>query len=233
MWLMIFGDKGWGNQLAAAAVMTITVATCAFALGLIFGGFGAAAKLSRFSVLRLGGEFYTTVFRGVPDLLVIYLFFFGSSNTLMFVAYAFGHTGYLEVNPFIVGVAAVGIISGAYSTEVFRGAAQMVPKGEIEAAKAFGMGPWLLFRRIMMPQILRLALPGLSNVWVMALKETALISVTGLVEIMRQTNICAGSTKEPFMFYSIAALLYLFLVSVSILCFHKAEAYTNRGVRRA
>jgi octopine/nopaline transport system permease protein len=232
MELLSFGDKGWGDELAMATFMTIAVATCAFVLGLIFGSLGAASKLSKFSILRLAGQVYTTVFRGVPDLLIIYLFFFGSSNMLMGVASAFGYTGYVEVNAFLIGMAAVGIISGAYSTEVFRGAVLVLPNGEIEAARAMGMRSWLVFRRIMAPQILRLALPGLGNVWVSSLKETALISVTGLVEIMRQSTICAGSTKEPLLFYSIAAGLYLLLVSLSTQAFRRAEARASMGFRR-
>jgi octopine/nopaline transport system permease protein len=227
-----FGDNGWGDELLLATFMTIAVATCAFFLGMILGSLGAASKLSRSPILRQVGQLYTTVFRGVPDLLVIYLFYFGSSQMLMFIARAFGYMGYVEINAFLTGMTAVGIISGAYSTEVFRGAALALPKGEIEAAKAIGMRPWLVFQRIMAPQILRLALPGLGNVWVSSLKETALISVTGLTEIMRQATICAGSTKEPLLFFLIAAGLYLFLVSFSIQVFRKAEIWTSRGFRR-
>jgi octopine/nopaline transport system permease protein len=231
--LLSFGDSGWGDELALATLMTIAVAACAFALGLLLGSLGAAAKLSRAAPLRLAGQVYTTIFRGVPDLLIIYLFYFGSSGMAMRVARAFGYTGYIEVNAFLAGAAAVGLISGAYSTEVLRGAAIVLPRGEIEAARAIGMRPGLVFRRIMAPQILRLALPGLGNVWVSTLKETALISVTGLVEIMRQSTICAGSTKEPLLFYSIAAGLYLLLVSGSIQGFRRAEARTSRGFRRS
>jgi octopine/nopaline transport system permease protein len=230
--LLSFGDRGWGDELALATLMTIAVASCAFALGLLLGSLGAASKLSRFRLLRLAGGFYTTVFRGVPDLLIIYLFYFGSSGAAMFFARAFGYGGYIEVNAFTAGALAVGIIAGANSTEVFRGAAQVLPKGEIDAARAIGMGSWLVFRRIMAPQILRLALPGLGNVWVMSLKETALISVTGLVEIMRQSTIAAGSTQKPLLFYAVAASLYLLLVSLSIGAFHKAEARTNCGFRQ-
>ena len=232
MGLLSLGDTGWGDELLAALWMTIAVASCAFTLGLVLGAAGAACKMSRFTAARRAGTLYTTIFRGVPDLLVIYLFYFGTSGAAMFFARAFGYLGYIEVNAFTAGMLAVGIIEGAYATEVFRGAAQVLPKGEIEAAKAMGMGPWLLFRRIMAPQILRLALPGLGNVWVMSLKETALISVTGLVEIMRQSTIAAGSTRRPLLFFSVAAGLYLLLVSLSNLGFLKAEARMSRGYRR-
>jgi octopine/nopaline transport system permease protein len=233
MELLSFGDKGWGDELALAALMTLAVASCAFLLGLVFGSLGALAKLSGVAALEVAADAYTTVTRGIPELLVIYLLFFGGSGALMFVARIFGHTGYIEVNAFVTGCVAVGIVNGAYSTEAIRGAVLAVPKGQIEAAKAYGMPPWTLFRRILAPQVLRYALPSLGNVWQLALKETALISVTGLVEIMRQATIGAGSTKQPFTFYACAAALYLILTTVSGMGLARAERWAERGVRRS
>jgi octopine/nopaline transport system permease protein len=178
-------------------------------------------------------EGYTTVARGVPELLVIYLLFFGGSQAAMFVASIFGYGGYIEINAFTIGTVAVGIISGAYSTEVIRGAVLAVPRGQIEAARAIGMHRSLLFRRIMLPQVARFALPGLGNVWQLTLKDTALISVTGLVEIMRQAHVASGSTREPFTFYMVAALLYMLLSTFSNYGFQRAEGWAGRGVRRA
>jgi octopine/nopaline transport system permease protein len=131
-----------------------------------------------------------------------------------------------------IGVA-IGVISGAYSTEVIRGAVLAVPPGQIEAAKAIGMPRRLMFRRILLPQVARFALPGLGNVWQFTLKDTALISVTGLVEIMRQAHIASGSTRQPFTFYLVAAMLYLLLTSFSNYGFKRAEGWANRGERRA
>jgi octopine/nopaline transport system permease protein len=176
---------------------------------------------------------YTTVVRGVPELLVIYLLFFGGNQAVMFVAQVFGYDGYIELHAFTIGMFAVGIISGAYSTEVIRGAVLSVPKGELEAAYAIGMHRGLVFRRILVPQVARFALPGLGNVWQLTLKDTALISVTGLVEIMRQAHVAAGSTRQPFTFYAVAVVLYLLLTSFSNYGFQRAEAWANRGVRRA
>jgi octopine/nopaline transport system permease protein len=204
----------------------------AFLLGLAIGSLGALAKLSGFRALETAADAYTTVMRGIPELLVIYLLFFGGSGALMFVARIFGHTGYVEINAFATGVVAIAAVNGAYSTEVIRGAVLAVPKGQIEAAKAYGMPPWTLFRRIMAPQVLRYALPSMGNVWQLALKETALISVTGLVEIMRQSTIGAGSTKQPFTFYACAAVLYLLLTTLSGRGFARAERWADRGVRR-
>lgn len=218
--------------MARAALTTLAVAVCAFALALLIGAAGAAAKLSRWRPTRLLCDFYTTVARGVPELLIIYLFFFGGSNALMVAARIFGYHGYIELDAFSSGVAAIAMINGAYQTEVFRGAALAVPRGQIEAALATGMSDATLFRRILVPQVLRLALPGLGNCWLSALKETALVSVTGLVEIMRQAHVASGSSQMPFLFYAIAAGLFLALTSFSGYGFRRAERWAGRGIRR-
>jgi octopine/nopaline transport system permease protein len=233
MELLSFGDAGWGDEMLRAAAMTVAVSIAALLLGLVLGTLGAAAKLSAIAPLRWLVEGYTTVARGVPELLIIYLLFFGGSGAVMFVAGLFGYHGYIELNAFTIGAVAIGAISGAYSTEVIRGAVLAVPAGQIEAAKAIGMGRGLMFRRIMFPQVARYALPGLGNVWQITLKDTALISVTGLVEIMRQAHIAAGSTRQPFTFYLVAAALYLLLTTFSNYGFQRAEGWAGRGVRRA
>jgi octopine/nopaline transport system permease protein len=233
MELLSFGDAGWGDEMLRAAAMTLAVSLSSMMLGLLFGALGAAAKLSAILPLRWLAEGYTTIARGVPELLIIYLLFFGGSGAVMFVAALFGYDGYIEINAFTIGTFAIGAISGAYSTEVIRGAVLAVPRGQIEAAEAIGMPPWLLFRRILFPQVARFALPGLGNVWQFTLKDTALISVTGLVEIMRQAHIAAGSTRQPFTFYLVAAALYLLLTTFSNYGFQRAEDWANRGVRHA
>ena len=147
----------------------------------------------------------------------------------MFVASIFGYNEYIEINAFITGSFAIGIISGAYSTEVFRGAIQSIDKGQFEAAKVLGFSKFKQFYKIILPQMLRLAIPNLSNVWQITLKDTSLISVTGLVEIMRQSYIAAGSTRDPLFFYSFAAGLYLFLTFLSMRIFNKLEKHYGRG----
>ena len=230
--LLAFGDSGWGDEMLLATLMTLVISLCAFGLGLFLGTIGATMKRSRWMSLRGLAEGYTTVARGIPELLIIYLLFFGSNGVVMFVARMFGYDGYIEVNAFIIGVASIGLVQGAYQTEVFRGAVDAVPKGQIEAAHAAGMSGFLLFRRILAPQVLRFALPGLGNCWVSSLKETALVSVTGLVEIMRQSHVAAGSTRHPFLFYTLAAALFLFLTTFSGFGFRRLEAWTNRGERK-
>jgi octopine/nopaline transport system permease protein len=229
--LMGFGPLGWGLPMLIAAAMTFAVAIAAMMVGAVFGAIGAAAKLSSSTVARGIADAYTTILRGVPDLLVIYLFYFGGSAALTAVGHYLGAEGFVGLPTFLTGALAVGIVSGAYQTEVIRAAYLAVPKGEIEAAKAFGMSRWLLSRRIVLPQVIRFALPGMGNVWQAVLKETALISVTGLIELLRESQIGAGSTRQPFAFYMTAAAIYLVFTAVSTWAFNRVEVRALRGVR--
>ncbi len=229
MELLAFGDTGWGDELFYATLMTVAVSITAMIIGFFFALIFTPLKLSRYKTLNLIGNFYTTVIRGVPELLVIYLFFFGGSGAIMFVASMFGYNEYIEINAFITGSFAIGIISGAYSTEVFRGAIQSIDKGQFEASKVLGIKKNIQFFKVIMPQMLRLAIPNLSNVWQITLKDTSLISVTGLVEIMRQSYIAAGSTRDPLFFYSFAAVLYLLLTYFSMKLINKLEVKYSRG----
>jgi octopine/nopaline transport system permease protein len=231
--LMGFGPDGWGYGMLAATGMTVAVALCGYLIGAILGCMGAAAAFSRFFILRTAAGCYTTVLRGIPDLLVIYLFYFGSSSVISTVAALFGAEGFVGAPAFVTGALAIGVVSGAYQLQVFRGAVLALPTGEVEAARAYGMPDLLLFRRIILPQAARFALPGMGNVWQLVLKESALISVIGLVEIMRQSQIGAGSTRQPFSFYLTAAALYLLISFVSGRGFRLAERRSMRGVRRA
>ena len=229
MGLLAFGDTGWGDELFYATLMTIAVAITALLIGFFLASIFATFKLSKNKLLNLLGSFYTTVFRGVPELLVIYLFFFGGSGAVMFVAKIFGYDGYIEVNAFLTGAISIGIISGAYSTEVFRGAVQSIDKGQFEASKVLGFKKKIYFLKVIIPQMLRLALPNISNVWQITLKDTSLISVTGLVEIMRQSYVAAGSTRDPLFFYSFAGILYLLLTFLSLKIFNRLENYYGKG----
>ncbi len=229
MELLAFGDTGWGDELFRATLMTIAVSITAMLIGFSFAAIFTPLKLSKFKFLNLIANIYTTVIRGVPELLVIYLFFFGGSGAIMFVASMFGYNEYIEINAFVTGSFAIGIISGAYSTEVFRGAIQSIDKGQFEAAKVLGFSKFKQFYKIVLPQMLRLAIPNLSNVWQITLKDTSLISVTGLVEIMRQSYIAAGSTRDPLFFYSFAAVLYLLLTFISMKLINRLEVKYSRG----
>jgi octopine/nopaline transport system permease protein len=211
---MGFGEQGWAADMLLATLMTCAIAFCGFACGGLIGGVGCWAKLSRFRSLRGLADLYTTVLRGVPDLLIIYLFYFGSSMVLTQAAHELGLESFVGLPPFLVGMLAIAAVSGAYQIEVLRGAMGCVPRGTLEAGRALGMDGAKLLLLVAAPQALRFALPGLANVWLLVLKESALISVVGMVELMRQAQIGAGATHQPFWFYGTAGALYL-LVSVS------------------
>ncbi|NTG50661.1 ABC transporter permease subunit [Agrobacterium rhizogenes] len=230
--ILSFGPDGWAKALLAGAWMTVLIAISGYAIGIVIGGFGSWAKVSGGRTTRIIADTYTTVLRGIPDLLVIYLLYFGGSAAVTAVGRLFGAEGFVGFPGFLAGSLAVGITSGAQQTEVFRGAFKAVHRGEIEAAIACGMSRWLRFRRIVAPLTLRHALPGLGNVWQVVLKESALVSITGVAELLRQAQVGAGSTGLPFDFYLIAGLLYLAISTVSGVLMRQAEHYFNRGVRR-
>ncbi|KWA25843.1 ABC transporter permease [Burkholderia territorii] len=227
-----FGAEGWGGVLLLAALMTVALTLAALAVGAVTGAAIAAAKLSRHRSARLLGDLYTTVFRGVPELLVIYLFYFGGSTLVTTVGQWFGAEGFIGVPPFVIGALAVGMISGAYQAEVYRAAVLAVSKGELEAARSIGMPRAMVLRRILIPQVLRFALPGIGNVWQLSLKDSALISVTGLAELLRTSQIAANSTHQYFVFFVAGGVLYLLMTGVSNRVFNRAEAIVGRSFRR-
>lgn len=231
--ILSWGDQGWGDEFFFAMLMTFAVAICSFLLGLVLATTAAAMKLSDRRGLRFAANTYTTVVRGIPELLVIYLVFFGSGTLLMNIAQGlFDYHEFIELPIFLMGVICIGLSSGAYSTEVLRGAVLAVPIGTIEAAKAIGMPARYRFSRILVPQAVRYALPGLGNVWQLTLKETSLISVIGLVEIVRISQVGAGSEKQPFTFFITGLVLFLALASLSNRGYLRLENWANKGVRR-
>ena len=210
----------------------MAVAVTALAGGACLGAAGAWAKLSGPAWLRAIATVYTTVLRGVPDLLVIYLFYFGGSSVLTQIGHWMGQDGFIGLPGFAAGAAAVAFVSGAYQTELFRGAVAAIPAGQAEAGRALGLSRRVVARKVLLPQLLRAALPGLGNVWQIVVKESALVSVTGLVELLRQVNLAAGSTRQPFLFYSVGAALYLVITTVSGALFRQAERRFDRGLAR-
>ena len=227
MELLSLGDTGWGDELLRATFMTILVALAAFSFGFLISIVIIPLKLSNKKLLNYLGNTYTTIFRGVPELLVIYLLFFGGSSAVMFVAKVFGYKEFIEINAFLTGSVSIGLISGAYTTEVLRGAILSINVGQFEGAKSLGLRKTTYYTFVIAPQVLRLSIPNLSNVWQLTLKDTSLISVTGLVEIMRQSYIASGVTRNPLLFYCVAAFLYLILTTISLKYFNKLENKYN------
>jgi octopine/nopaline transport system permease protein len=226
-----FGPAGWGDELARGAGMTLLVALLSFALGNLIGLAGALAAISRIKPLAFLITAYINVMRGVPELLVIYLLLFTGGEVFLAIGRVLGAEGGGNADAFIAGVLSLGVIAGAYTTEVLRGALLAIPKGQHEAAVAFGMSRGTILRRVTVPQLIRFALPGLGNVWQVVLKDTALISVTSLAELMRVSHLGATDTHRPFLFYAVAIAVYLLLTAISGAAFSRAERRSRRGLR--
>ena len=224
-----FGENGWGSLILSAALTTLLLSLVAMMVGAVVGSGVAAAKLSPRRPVRWLGDGYSVIFRGIPELLIIYLFYFGGSGLITQIGQLFGADGFIEVPPFLIGALAIGLISASYQGEVFRAGRLALNAGEVEAAQAIGMPKWRIVQRIILPQVVRYALPGLSNVWQMSLKDSALISVTGIVELMRASQVAAGSTRQYFTFYLIGGICYLVLTLLSNTAFKKAEQRLGRA----
>ncbi len=225
--------KGYGWMLWDGVQITLAVAACAMALALALGLLGAWGKLSPSKTARKAAGTYTTVIRGVPELILILIVYYGTPTLIQDTAERFGYDIIIDINPFLAGFITIGVIYGAFATEVFRGAYLAVPRGQIEAAYAIGMSRTLMARRVLLPQMWRFALPGLGNVWMVLIKATSLISVIQLPELLRNADIAARAVRLPFTFYFAASLIYLAITIVSMFAQQRAEAWAGRGVRKA
>ncbi|WP_302139412.1 ABC transporter permease [Halomonas alkalicola] len=224
---------GYGPRLLEGAGVTLQLAVLSLALAILLGLATASARMSRSWLLNRLATLYTTVIRGVPDLVLMLLLFFGGQMALNVVTDAlYDRTGldwYVNLNAFAAGVITIGFIFGAYMGETFRGAFMAVDHGQIEAGKAYGMTPWLVFRRIRFPQMMRHALPGISNNWMVLLKTTALVSVIGLSDMVRIAAEASRATHEPFTFLIPVAAVYLLIASVSEWLFARLQKRYNVG----
>lgn len=218
---------GYGHLLLMGAGLTIKLALVSLVFGLLFGLLGAAAKTSRFWPLRMLAGAYTTFVRALPELLFVMFVYFGGAILLRYVLSFFGHKGYTDISAFWSGVTALSVMFGAYATEVFYMALKQIDKGQYEAAKSVGLSPIKTFFRIIMPQMWRVALPGLGNLFLVLLKDTALVSVVGLHDLMYFAQNGARSTQKAFDFYMAAALLYLLMTTVVMALMHVLERLAN------
>jgi polar amino acid transport system permease protein len=228
--LLQFSPPGWGGALLRGALVTIQIALAAYLVGLALGLAGATAKLSGRAAPFWLAEAYTTLVRAVPELLLIILLYYGGTSLLDAGLAYLGLAGAIEISGFAVAVGVLGVVQGAYQTEVIRGAVQAIPKGQIEAARAFGMSPALRLRRVVIPAMLPAALPGLANLWMVLVKDTALISVVGLSELLYTAKQAAGSTRHYFLFYAVVGAIYLAVTLLSNVLFRLAERHVRRGI---
>ncbi|AMO40174.1 MULTISPECIES: ABC transporter permease [Acinetobacter] len=223
--------SGFGPLLLSGTWMTIQLALLSLLLSVIIGLIGASSKLSSIKILRYIATAYTTLIRSVPDLVIMLLLFYSLQLGLNQITEAL-QMDQIDINPFVAGVITLAFIYGAYFTETFRGAFQSVPKGQIEAAMAYGMSPWQVFHRVLFPQMMRFALPGIGNNWQVLIKATALVSIIGLTDIVKITQDAGRSTMQLFFFSIVAAAIYLAITTVSNLILMWLERRYSAGVRK-
>jgi len=226
--LLSFGPDGWGDELLAGLVVTIELAVATVPFGLVLGFLVALAKINRNWALSALGEAYTTVFRGLPELLTLFIIYYGGQILLQKLIGLFGDV-VVEVNSFVAGMFALGMVFAAYSSEAFVGAFRAIGRGQFEAGDALGLSRLVTWRLIVLPQLVRLALPAIANLWLVLLKDTSLVSVIALPDLLRQTNIAVGVTKQPFFFFAVACLIYLVLSIVSSIGISAIERRLGRG----
>ncbi|RTZ99575.1 MAG: arginine ABC transporter permease ArtQ [Deltaproteobacteria bacterium] len=229
----MFSLHGYGPSILEGTYLTIAISLASLCISMLLGIMGAMAKLSTSKILRIGAKTYTTIIRGIPDLVLMLLVFFGGQVFINQVAPMVGYDEYIDINPFIAGVSTIGLIFGAYMTETFRGGILAVPKGQIEAGQAYGMGRFQVFARIVVPQMIRHAIPGFGNNWLVMVKTTALVSIIGLDDMVRKASLAAGATRLPFTFYAVVAINYLIITSVSVYLLKWLENRYSVGVIKA
>lgn len=226
--LLALSPPGWGGNLLRGLLHSLEIALGAFGFGLLIGLGGAYGKLYGGPVLRDLLAVYTTVVRAVPELVLILILYYVGSDLLNKASEAMGF-GRVEISGVAAGIWVLGIVQGAYATEVLRGAIRAVPPGQLEAARAFGMPPLLTLRRVTIPAMMAFAIPGLANLWLIATKDTALLAVVGFSELTLETKQAAASTRAYFTFYLAAGILYLVVTLISGRVFARLERWARRG----
>lgn len=223
---------GYLPAILAGLKTTLSVALASLIAATVFGLIGATAKLSEKRWARMLAETYTTLIRGLPDLVLMLLVFYGGQIAINALSDRMGY-GYIDIDPFTAGAVTLGFIYGAYLTETFRGAILAIPRGQMEAGQAFGLSGWQVFRRITLPQMVRHATPGFANTWLVMIKATALVSIIGLDDMVHRAGLASAATNKPFSFYAAIAVIYLTITTVSILALNAVEARFSIGVRRS
>lgn len=229
--LLSFGDQGWSDEIAWGVVVTVSLALTTLPVGLFIGFMIALGKQSREWTVRTAADIYTTIFRGLPELLTLFIVYYGLQIGIQLILKLLGVEGAIEINSFLAGVISLALVFSSYASEVFLSAFRAIPKGQYEGGYALGLRHGPVMRKVVLPQLIRIALPGLANLWMILLKDTALVSAIGLTDILRQTGVAARVTKEAFLFFGIAFLLYLVLALLSSIALNRIEAQGKRGER--
>jgi polar amino acid transport system permease protein len=227
--LLALNPPGWGGVLLQGLLASVEIAVGSYVLGLIIGMFGATGKLYGGVVARDLWEIYTTLVRAVPELVLILLLYYAGTDAVNRLLALFGYAS-IDINGLVAGILVLGFVQGAYTTEVLRGAIRAIPSGQVEAARAYGMPPLMIFRRITVPAMLPYALPGLANLWMVATKDTALLAVVGFTELTLATRQAAGATKAYMMFFLAAGAMYFAIFLLSNAVIRLIERRARRGI---
>ena len=230
--LLSFGPEGWGDEILHGILITVSLGLATLPFGLLLGFFLALGINSKEPTVQASAKIFTTIFRGLPELLTLFIVYYGGQILInLFFQSVLGI--YIEVNSFIAGMIALSFVFSSYASEVFLSAFKGINQGQYEGSYALGLSRVKTMRLVVLPQLIKLALPGLSNLWLIMLKETSLVSVIGLVDTMRQTGLAARNTKEAFLFFSIACLIYLALTFLSSIGLERIEKRVRRGEARS
>ncbi len=228
--LLGFGSTGWGDEILSGVGVTIALALATLPVGLTIGFFVALGKQSEEKTIRLAANIYTTIFRGLPELLTLFIVFYGAQIGIQAVyAWIVGSEAIIEVNAFVSGMIALGVVFSSYASEVFLSAFRAIPKGQYEGGWSIGLSGWNTMRLIILPQLIKIALPGLANLWLILLKDTALVSAVGLSDILRQTGIAARVTKHAFLFFGTACMVYLVLAIISSYFINRISDWASKS----
>lgn len=232
--ILACGDTGWGDEIALGLQVTVSVAIVTLPIGLVIGFLVALGQQSEEKPLRLAAGIYTTIFRGLPELLTLFIIYYGMQMLIQSLLELAGYVGPpIEINAFLAGVIALSVVFSAYCSEVLLSAFRAIPKGQYEAGDSLGLHRGRTLQLIILPQLVRIALPGLTNLWMVLLKDTSYVSIISLADILRQTSVAVRVTKEPFFFYGIACCLYLVLAILSSFLLVRIDRWAKRSeVRR-
>lgn len=223
------GDAGWGDDIAAGLKVTLALALATLPIGITLGFLVALAMQSREPALRRAAGLYTTIFRGLPELLTLFIVYYGAQILIQSLLASMGYEERVEINAFVAGMIALSMVFSSYCSEVLLSAFKAIPKGQYEAGDALGLGRSRTMMLIIVPQLIRIAMPGLVNLWMNLLKDTALVSIIGLADLLRQTGVAAKVSKEAFFFYLLACALYLLLALLSSFVLGFVERWVKRA----